>query len=76
MQPWNKFMFHRVAVFKGELVCQQQLGWLCSCNCICKSFFGGVQSVTTPRHRDASPAWVSSRALILQSGPLAQPPAT
>lgn len=46
MQPWDEFIFHRVAVFKGELV--QQLSRLSSCDCICKSFFWGVAKRDTP----------------------------
>lgn len=50
MQPRDKFMFHQAAVFKAELVRQQQLSRLYSCNCSCKSFWGVVR---LPRqHRD------------------------
>lgn len=71
MQPRDEFIFHRVAVFKGELV--QQLSQLSSCDCICKSFFwGGVQSMTPPPAQRHASSWAS----ILQSDPLAQPPAT
>lgn len=67
MRPWDKFIFHWMAVFKGELVCQQQFSQLCSCDCICKSFsfffsgMGGTECDTThtqrhthtpPKHRD------------------------
>lgn len=57
MRPWDKFIFHWMAVFKGELVCQQQFSQLCSCNYICRRFWGfflgcGVQSVTSHTHRD------------------------
>lgn len=55
MQPQDKFIFHWVAVFKGDLVQRRLLGWLCSCNCSLKSFFGGVQSIIPPTHLHGTP---------------------